>query len=201
MIIKNKSQLREVYEFPKGRAKDKVLGSLDKHASHFINCSPFMVISTVDGHGKMDASPRGGEPGFVKISNSKELIIPDFKGNNRVDSLTNIVETNRIGIIFLIPGIDETLRVNGDAFISTSENIINQFSKETKLPISCIVVSINEVFLHCAKAFMRSKLWDMNAQLNSSEFPTMGKMLKDQLGSVGEPESREEMRNRYLKDL
>lgn len=201
MKITSESQLREIYENPRGRAKDKVLASLDKHAAHFINCAPFVVISTVSTLGKMDASPRGGEAGFVKISNAQELIIPDYKGNNRVDSLTNIVETSSIGMLFMIPGIDETLRINGKANITTETELLNYFSKEPKLPISCIVVAIEEVFLHCAKAFMRSKLWKQESLINPSDFPTMGQMLKDQLGGSQVPETREEMVKRYMKDI
>ena len=127
-MITSKSQLREIYGFPKGRAKDKALESLEKHSIHFIENSPFIVLSTVDLDGKLDASPRGGEPGFVKISNNRQLLIPDFKGNNRVDSLSNIiVVSGGIGLLFMIPGIDETLRVNGTATITTSEEILHQF--------------------------------------------------------------------------
>lgn len=201
MKIRNESQLREIYKYPKGRAKDKVLIRLEKHSVNFIKSSPFVVVSTVDNAGKMDASPRGGEPGFVKISGEQELIIPDYKGNNRVDTLTNIVQTGRIGLLFLIPGIDETLRVNGNAKISTSEEYLNHFSNESKAPISCIIISTEEIFLHCAKAFMRSKLWNSDFQLNPSEFPSIGQMLTDQLKTEEEVESREAMIQRYLKDI
>ena len=201
MDILNESRLRDIYGHPKYRARNKELNSLDKHAINFINQSPFIVLSTSDQTGKMDASPRGGQSGFVKVLNEAELAIPDYKGNNRIDSLTNIVETNQIGLLFMIPGIDETLRVNGEAFITASEDILTLFSKESKPPISCIVVHVKEVFLHCAKAFMRSKLWDANTQVTPTGFPTMGEMLKDQIGISGEPESREEMTNRYLKDI
>ena len=103
MKISNESELRDLYGFPSGRAKDKVLGELEPHSIHFIKNSPFVVVSTIDKKGNMDASPRGGEPGFVKISNNNELLIPDYKGNNRVDSLSNIVETGRIALLFIIP--------------------------------------------------------------------------------------------------
>ncbi|MBL4863136.1 MAG: pyridoxamine 5'-phosphate oxidase family protein [Crocinitomicaceae bacterium] len=201
MEIKSVSQLRDIYGFPNQRAKDKVLNVLDKHAKHFIKSSPFVVISSVNLSGKMDVSPRGGESGFVYISGDRQLIIPDYKGNNRIDSLTNIIETGHIGILFLIPGIDETLRINGKATISTSDETLRFFSTEPKLPISCIVVSIEEVFLHCAKAFMRSKLWDIDSQFNPDQFPSMGEMLKDQLSSGGKPESRVEMIERYQKEI
>ena len=201
MKITSKSQLREIYGFPSGRAKDKVLKELELHSILFISRSPFVVISTIDENGNMDASPRGGESGFVKITSNRELLIPDFKGNNRVDSLNNIVETGRVGLLFLIPGIDETLRVNGSAVISTSEEILNCFTSDSKPSISCIIVSIEEVFLHCAKAFMRSQLWNNETFLNPKDFPSMGQMLKDQLKSTTQAESREAMIERYSKDL
>ncbi|MFT6922207.1 MAG: PPOX class probable FMN-dependent enzyme [Crocinitomicaceae bacterium] len=201
MTIKDASELRAIYGFPSGRAKDKVLTSLDKHAVHFIHTSPFLILSTTDSSGNLDASPRGGEPGFVAIANSNEILIPDFKGNNRIDSLVNIVESGKVGMIFLIPGIDTTLRINGSAIITTSVKALNHFSDSDKQPISCISVKVDEVFLHCAKAFMRSKLWNADSMTNSEDFPTMGLMLKDQLGTEGDPETRAAMLERYKKDL
>lgn len=200
MTIENESQLRKIYGHPTGRAQQKVLTSLDKHAINFISNSPFLVLSTVDKSGKMDASPRGGKPGFVKVYKD-QLLIPDFKGNNRIDSLVNITETNSIGLLFMIPGIDETLRINGKALISTSQDTLGLFSNEPKSPISCIIVSVEESFLHCAKAFMRSKLWGASSQINPKDFPTMGEMLKDQLNSPDQAETREDMIKRYSKDL
>ena len=134
------------------------------------------------------------------ISDS-QIIIPDAKGNNRVDSLSNIIENGKVGLLFLIPGIDETLRINGSAYLSTDKNYLDLFTSEKNTPKSAIVITIEELFLHCAKAFMRSKLWDVSAQINRNEFPTMGQMLKDQLGSDGTPESRDAMVARYKKDL
>lgn len=201
MKIISKEQLRTLYGFPSGRAKDKVLGALENHSIHFIECAPFLVLSSVNKQGQLDASPRGGQPGFVKVINNAKIVIPDAKGNNRIDSLINIVETGEIGLLFLIPGIDETLRINGKAYISTGQEDLELFSSENHLPKSCIVVSVQEVFLHCAKAFMRSKIWDRSAQISRDSFPTMGEMLNDQLKIEGVPETKEEMVKRYHKDL
>jgi PPOX class probable FMN-dependent enzyme len=201
MKITSTSQLRGIYGFPSGKSKDKVLKELEPHSKNFIENSPFVVVSTIDSNGNIDASPRGGEPGFVKIANNLKLLIPDSKGNNRVDSLTNIIETGRIGLLFFIPGIDETLRVNGSAIISTSADILNKFNSDSKLPTSCIVVSIEEVFLHCAKAFMRSQLWNSERHISPKDFPSMGQMMKDQLRTTTEAESRAAMIERYSKDL
>ncbi|MFY0630577.1 MAG: pyridoxamine 5'-phosphate oxidase family protein [Flavobacteriaceae bacterium] len=199
--ITSTDQLREIYGFPRGRAKDKVLGALEKHSIHFISKSPFLLLSTISKDGKMDVSPRGGVPGFVKVSETGELLIPDAKGNNRVDSFSNIIETGSIGLIFLLPGIDETLRINGSAYITTDPSVLDHFDSEEKTPISCLVISIDEVFLHCAKALMRSKLWKGDFQIDPKNFPSIGKMLKDQLKSPEDAESREDMIKRYQKDL
>ena len=196
----NETQLRELYGQPSGRAVHKDIGLLDKHAVHFISKSPFLTLSSYGKNGKLDASPRGGEPGFVKVING-QLLIPDFKGNNRIDSLTNNAQTNRVGLLFMIPGIDETLRVNGKAYISDSPELLKEFDSEQKSPITCILVEVEELFLHCAKAFMRSKLWASETHIDPKEFPSMGQMLKDQLKSMDPVESREDMIKRYQKDL
>lgn len=201
MQITNLDQLRSIYGEPSGRAKIKTLPSLDKHAKAFIERSPFMVMATNSTDGSLDASPRGGAPGFVRIVDSNQLIFPDAKGNNRVDSLSNIVETGRVGMLFLIPGMDETLRLNGRASISTDATKLALFKEERIPPKTAIVIDIDEVFLHCAKAFMRSKLWDMEAQMDRSEMPTLGKMLNDQLGTTHPEETQEEMVKRYEKEL
>jgi PPOX class probable FMN-dependent enzyme len=201
MLIETESQLRDIYGHPNGRARDKVMPSLDHHSKHFISNSPFLVLSTMSAEGKMDASPRGGLKGFVHFQDDNTLIIPDSKGNNRVDSMSNIVETGRVGLLFLIPGVDETLRVNGTAQITTDPDILAKFPAENRPPLTCLMVQIEEVFLHCAKAFMRSKLWDADAQIDPKSFPSIGEMLKDQLGSKEDAETREAMRERYKGDL
>lgn len=193
--------LQAFYPQPKERALKKQLLQLDKHGKHFISSSPFAVISTSDKKGNMDCSPRGGQKGFIHILNEKQILIPDATGNNRLDSLKNILETGRIGMLFLIPGIDETLRLNGSAFLSSDLDLLNKFENESKPPKIVVVVSIEEVFLHCAKALMRSALWNPDLMTKPQDFPTMGKMLNDQLGQSGVPESREEMVKRYKKDL
>ncbi|MFY0643376.1 MAG: pyridoxamine 5'-phosphate oxidase family protein [Bacteroidia bacterium] len=199
MKITSKQELRELYGSVSVRAQKKVLNTFDKHATNFIAHSPFFVLASTDSKGKMDNSPRGGKPGFVKVKDNT-LIIPDAKGNNRVDSLINIVETGQIGLLFLIPGVDETLRINGKASITTDPELIALF--QDKSPIkSVILVEVQELFLHCAKALMRSELWSEHSKIERSSFPTMGKMLKDQLNSSDPEESHEDMIKRYLKDI
>ncbi|MEM6264918.1 MAG: pyridoxamine 5'-phosphate oxidase family protein [Bacteroidota bacterium] len=201
MTITNEEELRELYGWPQGRAKDKVLPELEAHARNFLLHAPFFVMSTYDQDGRVDASPRGGRPGFVQVLDNKTLLVPDAKGNNRVDSLVNIVQTGRIGCLFLVPGIEETLRINGRASISTDPQYLERFSEERNPPKSCIVIHIEEMFLHCAKALMRSDLWGDAYRMSRPEFPTMGKMLNDQLGTNKPEETQEEMFKRYTPDL
>jgi PPOX class probable FMN-dependent enzyme len=201
MHIESEEQLREIYGYPKGRAKDKQLSALERHSINFIEHSPFITISTHAKSGLVDCSPRGGTPGFVKILSATCIIIPDGKGNNRLDSLVNIIETGDIGCLFLIPGVDETLRINGFARISTSVDHLSLFSNEPNPPKTCIEITIKEVFLHCAKALMRSKLWSSNSVIERSTFPTMGAMINDQLAINESPENQEDMVARYKHDL
>lgn len=201
MYLESEEQLREIYGYPKGRAKDKQLPSLERHSSNFLAYSPFVTISTYAKSGSVDCSPRGGNPGFVKIINDNCIILPDGKGNNRLDSLVNIIETGQIGCLFLIPGVDETLRINGLARISTSPEYLSLFSDDRNPPKTCIEITIKEVFLHCAKALMRSELWSLKAQIDRADFPTMGAMINDQLSIKDDPEAQEDMIARYKRDL
>jgi len=201
MYLESEEQLRELYGYPKGRAKDKQLPSLERHSSNFLAHSPFVTISTYAKSGSVDCSPRGGNPGFVKIINDNCIILPDGKGNNRLDSLVNIIETGQIGCLFLIPGVDETLRINGLARISTSPEYLSLFSDDRNPPKTCIEITIKEVFLHCAKALMRSELWSLKAQIDRADFPTMGGMINDQLSIKDDPETQEDMIARYKQDL
>ena len=199
MMIKNETELRDVYGLPSGRARKKSLSQLDKHAIDFIGLSPFFVLSTFNKTRQVDTSPRGGQPGFVHVLDSQTIAVPDAKGNNRIDSLVNITETGRVGTLFFVPGVDETLRVNGSAYVSNLDKHLSLFNDERVK--TCIIISVEEVFLHCAKALMRSGLWHAESQVNRSILPTMGQMLKDQIGSSEPAESQEEMIQRYQKDL
>jgi PPOX class probable FMN-dependent enzyme len=201
MRIENTDQLESLYDVARGRAKDKVLPALEQHSLRFIEKSPFLILSTFNKAGQVDASPRGGESGFVKVLNNQSIIIPDAKGNNRLDSLRNIINTGKAGLLFLIPGMNETLRINGSAYLTTDEDILNRFQDLNHPPQTCLVIEIEEVFLHCAKALMRSKLWSEEAKIERKEMPSMGQMLKDQLNGNEEPETQEAMEARYKESL
>lgn len=168
--------------------------------------APVPAKGTGDGlmrprDGRLDASPRGGEPGFVRVVDETTLWIPDAPGNNRLDSFGNIVETGQVGMLFLIPGIDETLRVNGRAHLSTDPDKREQLATPRWTPKVVVVVAVEEAFLHCPKALMRSKLWADESRQDRSVLPSLGQMLKDQTGSPEPAETQEEMLARYKPGL
>ena len=197
------THLRELYPAPNERAVRKQLDHLDVHCRRFIELSPFLVMASVGAgtEGPLDASPRGGAPGFVRTLDATTLLIPDAPGNNRLDSLSNIVATERVGLLFLVPGIDETLRVNGAARVSDEPALLALFAGERHPPRVVIRVTVQQAYLHCAKAFMRSRLWSAAAQVERSSLPTIGRMINDQIGLTTAPESQDEMLARYARDL
>ena len=199
--IDTEADLRALYAAPGERALRKQLERLDVHCRNFIALSPFLVMASTDGEGRLDASPRGGPPGFVKVLDERTLLIPDSKGNNRLDSLANLLRAPGVGLLFLIPGVDETLRINGRASISTDAAQLDACADARRRPPLVIVVDVHEAYLHCAKALMRSKLWDPAAKQERSVLPTMNQMIKEQIGQEGEAESEAAMRARYQADL
>ncbi|CAN1561514.1 COG3576 Predicted flavin-nucleotide-binding protein structurally related to pyridoxine 5'-phosphate oxidase [Burkholderiaceae bacterium] len=201
MKIETLEQLRTLYATPKERAVKKQLAALDRHCKHYITLSPFVVLSSMGGDKVLDASPRGGAPGFVKVIDDNTLLIPDSPGNNRLDTLENIIHTGRLGLLFLIPGVDETLRVNGVAELSVTPADIAQCTTEVRAPKLVIRVSVQQAYLHCAKAFMRSKLWDSMSQIERSQLPTMVDMINEQAAIEGVFETHEEIMRRYRNEL
>lgn len=201
MKIETLEQLRTLYAAPKERAVKKQLASLDRHCKHYISLSPFVVLSSMGGDEVLDASPRGGAPGFVKVIDDNILLIPDSPGNNRLDTLENIIHTGRLGLLFLIPGVDETLRVNGSADLSVAPADIAQCTTEVRAPKLVIRVNVQQAYLHCAKAFMRSKLWESESRIERSQLPTMVDMINEQSAIEGVFETHEEIMRRYRNEL
>lgn len=202
--------LRALYNPAGERSIKKALPQLDAHALRFIALSPLVVISS--GHaanGELDASPRGGAPGFVKTPDAHTLLLPDAPGNNRLDTLQNIVSHGEagapVGLLFLVPGVDETLRVNGRAWASTAEDDRTQCAEPHRVPKLAIRVQVQSSYLHCAKALMRSSLWDPALQVKRSALPSMGEMMRDQIrefhGQDTVAESQEHMLERYRQTL
>ncbi|MBI5275932.1 MAG: pyridoxamine 5'-phosphate oxidase family protein [Burkholderiales bacterium] len=194
-------ELRTLYDPPKERTLLKEIHALDKHCRRFIELSPFLVLASCDASHNLDASPRGGDPGFCKVTGDGQLLIPDAPGNNRLDSLQNIVATGKVGLLFMIPGFDETLRVNGAAVVSTDPSDIAACTNERRAPKAVIRLQVEAAYLHCAKAFMRSKLWSPAAQVDRAAMPTIGQVIADQTGMEVPIETREQMEARYRPDL
>jgi uncharacterized protein len=173
------NELRGSYPQPSERALRKSLTKLDAHMRRFVGLSPFVCLGT-SGEGGADVTPRGDGPGFVHVLDDQTLLIPDWPGNNRLDSLTNVVTNSNIGLLFLIPGVNETLRVNGVAEVIMEPALLERWTVNGKHPRSAMRVTVREAYLHCAKALMRSKLWDDDYRVERTELPTYAQMLKDQ---------------------
>lgn len=199
MHIDSPEKLRTLYGPAKERALKKQQSELDVHCRRYIELSPFVVLASSGLDKKLDASPRGGAPGFVKIVDSHTLLLPDSPGNNRLDTLENIIETGRIGMLFLIPGVDETLRVNGAAELRMDTHYLDICQTEVRRPKLVIKITVQEAYLHCAKAFMRSGLWNPDARIDRKRLPTMNQMVGEQTGLQSETE--EETLKRYLTEL
>lgn len=188
--IDDEAGLRERYKTPGEIAQKKVLSHLDKHCRHFISLSPFLCISTAGADGSADVSPRGDAPGFVSVPDDRTVVIPDRPGNNRLDTMGNIVENPNVGLIFFIPGFNDILRINGRARIVDDTAVLDGLAVDGKVPKTAIVVSVDEAFLHCPKALIRSDLWSDEARVPRSAMPTAGQIYKDQIALA---ESAEEL--------
>ena len=184
MTVTNDTELRTVYRPPAPRAAQKVLDHLDIHCRNFIELSPFCVLSSSNADGQADASPRGDPPGFVKVLDDKTLLLPDRPGNNQVDSLQNIVENPGVGLLFFVPGMNETLRVKGKAEIITDAELLEPLAVGRRRPLSGLKIAVEEAFLHCGRALIRGRIWDADAQIDRSTYPTYGQVLADQIAGA-----------------
>jgi uncharacterized protein len=165
-------ELREFYAQPLQRVLDKEVDRFDDVCRAFIASTPLVMAATVSADGLCDCSPRGGAPGFVRVLDDQRLLLPDDRGNNRLDSLRNIVATGQIGLLFLVPGRQETLRVNGRAWVTTDADLLAQAPVAGKIPPAGIGVQIRTAFMHCGKALIRSKLWQPDAWPDLDAVPT-----------------------------
>ena len=180
-VAESQEELRALYGPPSEIAARKSLTRLDEHCRHFIERSPFVCLSSAGADASADISPRGDAPGFVRLLDEQTLFIPDRLGNNRIDSLRNLVVNPHVGLLFLIPGIDETLRVHGLARVVLRSELLDECAVGGKSPRSGVLVEVREAFLQCAKALKRSRLWFDDFRLTTEQMPTLGKMLADQL--------------------
>ena len=200
-VIETTQQLRAMYLPAKERAVKKQLPRLDQHCKNFLPHVRFAVLSTCDAEGNMDASPRGGEAGFIKVIDDNTVIIPDWTGNNRLDTFSNIIDTGRIGAIFLVPGVDEALRINGKASLRNDEAFTSLCEVNGRFPKLVVHIAVKEAYLHCAKAIMRGQLWAPEAQVERKTLPTMNEMLRDQIGQTEPAESQDVMWARHATEL
>ena len=182
-VIETVEELRSSYGNPSERAVKKALDGLDRHCRRFIELSPFLVLATAGADGRVDCSPRGDPPGFVEILDDRTVLLPDRPGNNRVDSLRNVLENPHVGLLFMIPGVNETLRLNGRATLITDRARLDPLSVKGRPPRSGLLVEVEEVFLHCTKAFIRSRLWAEESRVDrKAVLPSFGQMLADHVG-------------------
>lgn len=193
--------LAAIYPKPTERVIAKARPSLDAHARRFIEMSPFCVFATSGSDGSVDASPRGGTPGFVHVTGPNSLLMPDRSGNNRIDSFRNIVEgSGLLQMIFFVPGIDETLRVGGRGMVTADPKLMADMVEFGKPPRAVLAVEVREAYFHCGKALMRSKLWTAENRVKRDVFPSIAEVIHDQTG-LGEPEKQEEVAARYATQL
>lgn len=178
--ITDEKALRRLYRAPHELVLRKQIDHVDPAARSFIAASPFLVLATAGGKGA-DASPRGGPPGFVAVLDEHRLAFGDLSGNNRLDTLTNLLTQPDVGLLFLVPGVDETLRVNGRATLTTEPAVLEATTLDSRRPTVAVGVDVEECFIHCAKAFRRSRLWTTASWLAPEERPSAARALRDHL--------------------
>lgn len=194
-------QLKDIYAEPSKRAKNKVFSSLDRHAITLVNHSHFIILSTTDLLGFTDLSPKGGVPGFIKVVDEFTLLIPDSSGNNRVDSLKNIISNPKVGLLLMVNGIDEVVRIKGTASIHTDPKLLSACPDGNKPPKVVIKVLIESMYFHCAKAVMRGKLWSCDYKVERSILPSLAEIMKDQQNLAEAAIDQEEMVRYYESSL
>ena len=177
--ITTEAELRARFAAPGRLAVQKQLDRLDANCRRFIALSPFLCLATSRPDGLADNSPRGDAPGFVQVLDDRTLVVPDRPGNNRLDSQTNIIHNPNVGLLFFIPGVTETLRVNGRARIVTKPELLARFEVGGRAPRVALLVAVAEAFLHCSKALIRSRLWAEEARVDRKVLPTLGRMIAD----------------------
>jgi PPOX class probable FMN-dependent enzyme len=196
------ADLRTIYPTPHPRVVAKARPTLDAHSSKFISLSPFCVLSSSGPDGTVDASPRGGGVGFVRVASPTELQMPDRPGNNRIDTFQNILSgSGHVQFIFFVPGIDDTLRVSGKAKLLTDPDLMASMQEFGKLPRAVLSVAVTEAYFHCGKALMRSKLWSPEVQVKRDVMPSISEIVFDQIKAEGTPQTQAEIEVAYRQQL
>jgi PPOX class probable FMN-dependent enzyme len=184
-VIETVDSLAGLYREPGRGALDKVTDRLDEGCRQFIAASTMVLVGSADTEGNQDVSPRGGPAGFVRVLDEDRLVIPDLNGNNRLDSLRNIVVNGRVALLFLVPGLGETLRMNGQACVTTDPAVLDLFTDQLRRPVSAIGVRVGEAYIHCAKSLRRAGLWDPETWVATGARPPVGQILVAHSGSEG----------------
>lgn len=196
-VIATEDALRELMGFASQGSLDKEIDFIDPHSQSFIAHSPFVLIATSDADGRIDVSPKGDPAGFVKVLNEKTLVIPDRPGNRRLDGFDNILSNPHIGLIFLVPGRDETLRINGKAMLVKDQGVLESMTWRGKVPTIATAVEVEELFFHCGKAFIRSKLWKPEEWIDPSGIASFARILIDQTKMT---DTTEEQLNCFMEE-
>ena len=183
--IRDESGLRELYELPSALVARKEIDHLDEHCRRYLALCRFALIASADAEGRADVTPRGGPAGFISVLDERTLVIPDATGNRRLDTFRNVVQTGRAGLLLLLPGRGQTLRINGRACVSADPELLGSLQAVGKPPRAALVIAVEEVFTHCPKAFVRSGLWDPETWPAKDDQPSPARMLRDH---VGDPE-------------
>lgn len=200
-LVRDAEGLRAHFGTVSPLAEKKVLDRLDHFCRDFIALSPFLVVATADGKGNADASPRGDAPGFVAVLDETRLLIPDRRGNNRIDSFRNVLASPGVGLIFFVPGVNETLRVNGEARIAQDESVLAPLAVQGVVPTIGLEVRVREAYFHCGKALIRSKLWNPETQIDRKSFPTLGRIISEQTAAVEAGEADAVLEEAYRSRL
>jgi uncharacterized protein len=199
--LTDRAAVRTHYGTPSQMSLAKELKQLDKHCRAFIALSPFVVLASADAQGRCDASPRGDAPGFVTVLDDLTIAIPDRTGNKRVDTILNMTDNPRVGSLFLVPGVSETLRVNGRARISLEPALLASMAVNGKPPLSALLIDIEEVYFQCAKAILRSDLWNPEKKVPRGTFPSLGRVLADQIKGADAEQYDKAIEERYRNSL
>ncbi len=199
--IESENALRALYPQTSKRAAAKEIPVLDQYCRDYVALSPFVLIGTQSGDGAGDVSPSGEKPGFVRVLDDATLAIPDRPGNNRLDTLTNIIENPSLALLFLVPGVNETLRINGRGEIRDDADLLALFEIDGKLPRTVLLVHVETAYMHCAKALMRSALWDGDSIIERSLLPSMSEWMQAHNTLKVEHESTKAMEERYKSQL
>jgi hypothetical protein len=177
-VVRDAAELAALYDPARERSLRKQIDHLDDYCRAFIAASPLLILGTHSGSGGMgDASPRGDMPGFVKVADDHTILIPDRRGNNRLDSMRNIIRNPAVGILFLVPGMNEMFRVNGDAHISRDPALLETFSVQAKCPRTVLVVTVKEAYIHCSRALLRADLWNPTRFVVPGALPSFGAIM------------------------